>query len=93
MIRDTFIQGIPCQARVTYFFEQKPLGPGADSDYDCYGYTVVDFDVLDTRGRPAPWLERKMTDADRAAIERQIIAAIKHEIVAIHEDLAEGGAY
>lgn len=68
----TTVSGIPCIARVTYFHKQEPLGPRADSDWDCYGYTECDFDILDRRGRPAPWLERKLTDADRERITDEI---------------------
>ena len=59
--------GIPCLIGVTYFVRQPPLGPSADSDMDCYGYTSSDWVLLDTRKRKAGWLERKMTDHDRAA--------------------------
>lgn len=31
---------------VTHFFVQKPLGPRADSDYDCYGYTELEYDIV-----------------------------------------------
>lgn len=31
---------------VTYYFVQKPLGPSADSDYDCYGYTELEYDIV-----------------------------------------------
>ena len=68
----TTVSGIPCIARVTYFFKQEPLGPMCDSDWDCYGYTEVDFDILDRRGRPAPWLERKLNDAERERISTEI---------------------
>jgi hypothetical protein len=39
----------------------------ADSDWDYYGYTESDWEVCDRRGRPAPWLERKLTakEADK----------------------------
>jgi len=67
------ICGIPCLLRVTYFYEQQPMGIYADSDYDCYGYTEVEYDVLDRRGREAPWLERKMGDKERDAAEAAII--------------------
>ncbi len=67
------IQGIPCLLSVTHFFEQKPLGIYADSSDDCYGYTEIEYDVLDRRGRPAPWLEKKMTKADHDAAEQAII--------------------
>lgn len=79
MIIDSHIQGIPCQIRVTHFFVQRPLGPSADSDMDCYGYTDVEFDVLDDEGRPAAWLERQLNSDDRNAIEQEIIQAQEND--------------
>ena len=69
---ETRISGIPCLVEVTYFFRQKPLGPSCDSDWDCHGYTDIEFEVLDRRGRPAPWLVRKMTESDKERIELEI---------------------
>ena len=68
------INGIPCLIEVTYFFRQKPLGPRCDSDYDCYGYTECEYNVLDRKGYPAKWLEKLMTDADKARIDCEIDA-------------------
>lgn len=31
-----------------------------------------DYEICDQRGRPAAWLERKMTGADHARVERAI---------------------
>ena len=75
----TTISGIPCLVAVTYFYKQPPLGPNCDSDWDCFGYTHIDFDVLDRRGRPAPWLERKLTDVERERIEAEI-EAMKEDV-------------
>lgn len=72
---ETRVAGIPCIARVTHYFRQAPHRGGAhtcDSDLDYYGYTECEFDILDRRGRPAPWLERKATDEDRQRIEQEI---------------------
>lgn len=33
--------------------------------------------VLDSRGRPAPWLDRKMTEADEERIAREAFDAIE----------------
>jgi len=66
------VAGIPCLIKVTHYFKQKPMGPSADSDWDCYGYTEVEFEVCDRRGRPAPWLERKLTLEDKNRIEIEI---------------------
>lgn len=69
------VQGIPCQALVTRFLEQKPLGPSAGSDWDCYGYTEVEYDLYDRKGYRAPWLERKATDKDHERIVEALLNA------------------
>lgn len=51
---DWRIAGIPCRVRLTAY-ERGPDG-------------YIEYDVLDSRGRPAPWLARKITDEDDAAI-------------------------
>lgn len=79
MILDSRVAGIPCKISVTSFFVQRPMGRSADSDMDCYGYTEIEFDVLDTRGRPAPWLERKLNSDDKNAIEQEIIEAKEND--------------
>lgn len=67
---DTHIQGIPCQILVTHQANVKGSSR-ADNPWDYYGYTELEYDVLDRRGYPAPWLERKMTDKDRERIEQE----------------------
>lgn len=69
---DSRIAGIPCQIDVLRVFVQKP-NSRADNPDDFYGYTEVEFDVCDRRGRPAPWVEAKMTDEDRSRIETEIL--------------------
>lgn len=76
---DTRVAGIPCIARVTYYMSQPgSYSRNAASDMDYYGYTECEFDICDRRGRPAPWLERKATDADRDRITREIIKHLEH---------------
>lgn len=75
MVLDSRVAGIPCKIQVLSYHHQEPMGRSAGSDWDCYGYTSIEFDVLDARGRPAPWLERKLNSDDRNAIEQEIIAA------------------
>ena len=75
----TRVAGIPCLARATYHYHQAPHKGSAhtcDSDMDFYGYDDLAFDVLDQRGRPAPWLERKLTDADNSRIAGELLAAM-----------------
>ena len=72
---NTHISGIPCMVQVDYFFVQKPLGPRADSDLDCYGYSEISFTVLDRKGYVAPWLAKKMTSEDEDRIKDELIEA------------------
>lgn len=70
---ETRISGIPCIVGVTHFDrEQGSYSYHAASDLDYYGYTECEFDVLDRRGRKAPWLERKLSDSEIRRIESEI---------------------
>ena len=67
------ISGIPCLIKVTHCH----IVPGtfsyhAGSDLDYHGYSDIDFEVCDQHGRPAPWLEKKMTDKDIERICQEI---------------------
>jgi hypothetical protein len=67
---ETTINGIPCLIRVTHFqrgASVKRHGYADEQDDD-----ELDYDVLDSTGRPAPWLQRKITDADHAEISRLV---------------------
>jgi hypothetical protein len=67
---DSRVAGIPCRIGVTEFNRTGgSYSYNADSDIDYYGYTEMDFEVLDRRGRPAAWLERKLDKTERADIE------------------------
>ena len=67
------IKGIPCIISVTYCKHYS--GPlNAPSDLDYYGFTEIEFDVLDRKGYKAPWLERKLTDDEIERIEREIVS-------------------
>ena len=47
-------------------------GYGAPSEIDARGWVESEFEVLDRRGNPAPWLERKLTEQITADIENEI---------------------
>jgi hypothetical protein len=66
------VAGIPCEIGVISYFRQKPLGPRADSDVDCYGYVEAEWQILDRRGRPAEWLAKKATERDEDRIEGEV---------------------
>lgn len=70
------IEGIPCLLGVTHYHKTPPWSGSAHtapSDLDYYGYEEVEFDVLDRRGRPAPWLEKKLTEAARKGLEETVL--------------------
>jgi hypothetical protein len=77
---ESTVAGIPCLIGVTEFSSVRgSYSYHADSDMDYYGYTESEWVVLDRRGRPAAWLERKLTDADRCRIEQEIAEAMTEE--------------
>lgn len=69
------IAGIPATVRLHSYRVVKPWygsPQSAPSDLDYYGFTEMDYTICDRNGREAPWLERKVDDAEREAIELQI---------------------
>lgn len=74
MNMETKINEIPCTVDYTIRGKYKPAKIDADPD-SCYEaeYPEVEFTVCDRNGRPAPWLEAKMTDEDRQRIENEIL--------------------
>ena len=74
---DIRVAGIPCIVAVTHFECVKgSFSYHAASDMDYHGYTECEFEVLDRKGRRAPWLERKLTDDIVADIEGEIAEAL-----------------
>lgn len=72
------VAGIPCLIGVTHYESVRgSYSYHADSDMDYYGYTESEWEILDRRGRPAPWLARKFTAADTASIEEAISTAME----------------
>ena len=66
------VQGIPCLIDITNFKVVPANSRCTDSDWDYYGYEELEYVICDRRGRPAPWLERKVTDGDRDKIRQDI---------------------
>lgn len=61
--------------RMGHIVGASPAGLGrmADSDWDCNGYDEIEFEVLDRRGYPAPWLAKKLSPEAVARIEGEIL--------------------
>lgn len=80
LIIDTTICGIPAQVRVTHYLSLPGnFSSMAETPDEYYGARELDFDVLDRRGRDAPWLERKMhaTKGEFDRVERAVFAQIE----------------
>jgi len=71
--------GIPCVARVTHYVVKKGDPSCKDSDLDFYGYTELEYDILDRRLRPASWLERKIRETKGAddLVREQVLAGLE----------------
>jgi hypothetical protein len=70
------IAGVPCLIGVTGYLYQPPCKGHPStcaSDWDYYGYEEIEWEILDRRGKPAPWLERKLTKTDREEITRELL--------------------
>ena len=82
--------GIPALAGVTYYDYQPPFRGSpylCDCSDDYYGHEEVEWELLDRRGKPAPWLERKLTAADR----EEITAHLLELAVAARREARDGG--
>lgn len=62
----TTVAGIPCRCRVTFYSHGAPMRTTGWGYGDCDPDEPeeFEFDILDRRGYPAAWLERKLTDND-----------------------------
>ncbi len=70
------IAGVPCLIGVTGYLYQPPCKGHPStcaSDWDYYGYEEIEWEILDRRGKPAPWLDRKLSPADREEITRALL--------------------
>ena len=69
----TRVAGIPCIIGVIeYSSTSGSYNYNAASDMDYYGYTDCNWEVCDRRGRPAPWLAKKLTSKEESRIEREV---------------------
>lgn len=60
---DARVAGIPCQIGVLRFDAPS-----------VYGWANIDWQLLDRRGRPAAWLERKLDNAARREVEQAVFS-------------------
>ena len=71
---DSNVQGIPCQVVIDRCMVVKGSHSyNAPSDLDYYGYSEIEFHLLDRKGYPAAWLERKLRVEDIDRIEQECL--------------------
>jgi hypothetical protein len=75
---ETHVAGIPCVVRVTYFSPADLGCIGGEADFwRPPSPPDIEYHVLDRRGRPAEWLEKKLNQRDRARLEDEIVEALQ----------------
>jgi hypothetical protein len=76
----TTIAGIPCEIEVISVDWGEEAVLDVPADYWYPGSPPdAEYRVLDRRGRPAPWLEKKITERDHENIVMEIFADILGE--------------
>ena len=76
---ETTVSGIPAIIGVISYESAAPDYTCRDSDIDFNGYIDIDFEVLDRRGRIAPWLSKKLTATSTERLEEQVIKYFENE--------------
>lgn len=75
---NTTVAGIPCIASLTDFVPgQEGITIGPIERCCPHEDPEIYFQILDRRGRPAPWLERKLTDDEGARIANELVEAME----------------
>jgi len=75
---ESTVCGIPCIIRVTDY-ESYVAAYTTGLPENCYPSEggCGDWEVLDRRGRPAAWLERKLTDSERSRIDDEVFSLME----------------
>lgn len=72
MIFATKVQGIPCQCEITHYLAAQPAQLFGPPEQCCQAEDgELEFRLLDRKGYPAAWLERKMSPVEVARIEEE----------------------
>ena len=72
--------GIPCKICITSWepYRSAILRADPEDSHPAEG-GCGDWEILDRNGRPAPWLERKMTKQEQARIENEIFNHMENQ--------------
>ena len=77
---ESTVCGIPCIICIKSWDGYRPSVIRADPG-DSYPEEggCGEWEVLDRRGRPAPWLEVKLTEAERVRIDEEVFNHMENE--------------
>jgi len=78
MIFETTVHGIPCQCQVTAWSPSLPMrvyGSGY-GDAEPPEPEEFEFQILDRRGRQAPWLGRYLTVSDSNRLKQEFLKTL-----------------
>lgn len=70
----TRVAGIPARIEILSYIPWRPAKLYGHPDSWAPAEGEIEWTVCDSKGRPAPWLERKLSPADRRRIEADLIA-------------------
>lgn len=84
---ESTVAGIPCVIRVTSYHAGRD-GYISGPPEHCYPeeHPEAEVEVCDRRGRPAPWLERKLDAQGWARLEEEAIIRLEQERMDSHYD-------
>ena len=76
---ESTVSGIPCIIRVTAYTDTpaRLIGPWENSYPAEFEF---EFEVLTRKGKPASWLERKLTDSDNDRLVDEFIEFMRNEL-------------
>lgn len=74
----TRIAGIPARIEVTSFTPWRPARLYGHPDSWAPAEGEIVWTVCDSKGRPAPWLAKKLTPTERRRIEGELIASCEN---------------
>jgi hypothetical protein len=78
---------------VTGYRHQPALGPSADSDWDCYGYTEIDWECTTVEDYDDEGDQIKLTEQQEKSIVSEYSELIEEKLLEIMKDEAESQDY
>ena len=75
----TTVAGIPCICKVTDYQKEKQWSQDKYGEASPPEHAIFEFEILDRKGYPAGWLEKKLTSTARDQLYSQYLALVENE--------------